>query len=61
LKPVLGLVSCDLGTSTRIGWPKPRLRDERDHGTLNVQLPSWTAGPNLDLEPAAHDDRPARV
>ena len=40
LKPVLRLVSCDLGPSTRIGWPKPRLRDGRDHGTLDVPLPS---------------------
>jgi transposase len=39
----------------------PGAANERDHGTLDRQLPARVAGPDPDLEPAAPDDRPARV
>ena len=34
----------------------PGAANELDHGTLDRQLPTRTAGPDLDLEPAAPDD-----
>src|SRR5579871_5644994 len=34
--------------------------NELDHGTLDRELPARAAGPDLDLEPAPPDDRPAR-
>jgi transposase len=38
-----------------------RAADEFDHGTADRQLPARVAGPHPDLEPAAPDDRAARV
>jgi hypothetical protein len=34
---------------------------ELDHGTMGADLPPRTAGPDLDLEPAASAPRPTRV
>jgi hypothetical protein len=37
----------------------PGTADELGHGAMDRQLPPRAAGPDLDLEPAAPDDRPA--
>jgi hypothetical protein len=34
---------------------------EFDYGTVDTQLPTGAAGPHLDLEPAAPEDRAPRV
>ena len=53
-------VLADAGIARR-AQRRPDAPNELDHGTVGADLPPRTAGPDLDLEPAAPAPRPARV